>query len=150
VLREDLREWFDLDEDSPYMLIVADVAEHRRRTLGNAERDLFGIDKLNIVRSEIPPVTHVDYSARIQTVRRDTNPRYHAPLTRFKALTACPVLVNTSSNVRGEPIACTPEDAFRCFMGSEIDCLAIGNFFLYKANQDPALRFDYKDWFDPD
>jgi carbamoyltransferase len=150
VLREDVADWFELDRDSPYMLIVGDVAERRHRAVSNAERDLFGIDKLNLVRSEIPAVTHVDYSARIQTVRRETNPRYHALLTRFKALTGCPVLVNTSFNVRGEPIACTPEDAFRCFMGSEIDCLAIGNFFLYKADQDPALRLDYKDRFDPD
>ena len=150
VRREDVDEWFELDRDSPYMLIVADVAEHRRRAISAAERDLFGIDKLNVPRSEIPAVTHVDHSARIQTVHRETNPRYHALLTRFKALTGCPVLVNTSFNVRGEPIACTPEDAFRCFMGSEIDCLAIGNFFLHKADQDPALRVDYRDRFDPD
>ena len=150
VLREDVGDWFELDRDSPYMLIVADVAVHRRRAISAAERDFFGIDKLNVPRSEIPAVTHVDFSARIQTVHRETNPRYHALLTRFKALTGCPVLVNTSFNVRGEPIACTPEDAFRCFMGSEIDCLAIGNFFLHKADQDPALRVDYRDRFDPD
>jgi carbamoyltransferase len=150
VLREDVADWFELDVDSPYMLMVADVVRHRRRVVSDAERDLLGIDKLNVPRSEIPAVTHVDYSARIQTVHRETNPRYHALLTRFKALTGCPVLVNTSFNVRGEPIVCTPEDAFRCFMGSEIDCLVVGNFFLRKENQDPALRLDYKDRFDPD
>jgi carbamoyltransferase len=150
VLREDLPEWFELDADSPYMLLVADVAESRRRTMTEAERHLFGIDLLNLPRSEIPAVTHVDYSARIQTVHRETNPRYHALLSRFRALTGCPVIVNTSFNVRGEPIACTPDDAFRCFMGSEIDVLVVGNCFLKKENQDPALLLDYRDRFDPD
>jgi carbamoyltransferase len=150
VLREDVAEWFELDADSPYMLMVADVVEPRRRAMSEAERSLFGIDKLNVPRSEIPAVTHVDYSARIQTVHRETNPRYHALLSRFKALTGCPVLVNTSFNVRGEPIVCTPEDAFRCFMGSEIDTLVVGNCFLRKEDQDPALRLDYRDRFDPD
>jgi carbamoyltransferase len=150
VLRDDVAEWFELEADSPYMLLVADVVEHRRRTITEAERGLFGIDKLNVPRSEIPAVTHVDYSARVQTVHRETNPRYHALLCRFKALTGCPVLVNTSFNVRGEPICCTPEDAFRCFMGSEIDTLVVGNFFLRKEDQDPALLLDYRDRFDPD
>jgi carbamoyltransferase len=150
VLREDAAEWFELDGDSPYMLIVADVAEQRRRQVSAAGASRFGIDKLNVPRSEIPAVTHVDYSARIQTVHRETNPRYHALITRFKALTGCPVLVNTSFNVRGEPIACTPEDAFRCFMGTEIDALAIGNCFLRKEDQNPALKLDYRDRFDPD
>ena len=150
VLRDDLAEWFEMEVDSPYMLMVADVAERRRRAISEGERDLFGIKKLNVPRSEIPAVTHVDYSARVQTVRRETNPRYHALLNRFKALTGCPVLVNTSFNVRGEPIACTPEDAFRCFMGSEIDVLVVGNCFLKKEDQDPALRLDYRDRFDPD
>jgi carbamoyltransferase len=150
VLREDVAEWFELRADSPYMLLVADVVEQRRRGITEAERGLFGIDKLNVSRSEIPAVTHVDYSARIQTVHRDTNARYHALLSRFKALTGCPVLVNTSFNVRGEPICCTPDDAFRCFMGSEIDVLVIGNFFLRKEDQVPALRLDYRDRFDPD
>ena len=118
--------------------------------MSEAERRLFGIDKLNVPRSHIPAVTHVDYSARIQTVHRETNPRYHALISRFKALTGCPVLVNTSFNVRGEPIVCTPEDAFRCFMGSEIDVLVVGNCFLLKEEQDPALRLDYRDRFDPD
>ena len=149
VLREDVADWFELDADSPYMLMVADVAERRRITT-EGESNVFGIDKLNIPRSEIPAVTHVDYSARIQTVHRETNYRYHALLSRFKALTGCPVLVNTSFNVRGEPICCAPDDAFRCFMGSEIDVLVIGNFFLRKEDQDPALRLDYRDRFDPD
>ncbi|MGH7046405.1 MAG: carbamoyltransferase family protein [Stellaceae bacterium] len=150
VLREDAAQWFELDTDSPYMLMVADVIPSRRRIMTEAERSLFGIDKLNVPRSDIPAVTHVDYSARIQTVHRETNPRYHALLTRFKALTGCPVLVNTSFNVRGEPIVCTPEDAFRCFMGSEIDVLVVGNCFLCKEDQNPALRLDYRDRFDPD
>jgi carbamoyltransferase len=150
VLREDVADWFELDEDSPYMLLVADVAQERRRTMNNDEAALFGIDKLNVARSEIPAVTHVDYSARIQTVHRETNPRYHALLSAFKAKTGCPVLVNTSFNVRGEPIACTPEDAFRCFMGSEIEVLVAGDCFLRKEAQDPALKLDYRNRFDPD
>jgi carbamoyltransferase len=150
VLRDDVEDWFDLAEDSPYMLIVADVAPGRRHAMSEAEAALFGIDKLNVARSEIPAVTHVDYSARIQTVHRETNPRYHALLSAFKARTGCPVLVNTSFNVRGEPIACTPEDAFRCFMGSEIEVLVAGDCFLRKEHQDPALKLDYRDRFDPD
>ena len=117
------RDWFDLKSDSPYMLIVADVRQDKRRQMTAAEQALFGIDKLNVPRSEIPAVTHVDYSARIQTVHRDTNPLFHRLLGRFKEMTGCPVLVNTSFNVRGEPIVCTPEDAFRCFMGNELDVL---------------------------
>jgi len=150
VLRDDVAEWFEFDGDSPYMLLVAGVAERHRQTTGEAARDLFGIDRLNQPRSSIPAVTHVDYSARIQTVHRETNPRYHALLARFKALTGCPVLVNTSFNVRGEPICCTPEDAFRCFMGSEIELLVVGNCFLRKEDQDPARRLDYRHRFDPD
>ncbi len=116
-----------------------------------AEQDaLFGIDKLNVPRSSIPAVTHVDYSARIQTVHADTNPRYHALISRFKALTGCPVIVNTSFNVRGEPIVCTPEDAFRCFMGTEIEALAVGNCFLKKEDQDPALKQNYETKFELD
>ncbi len=150
VLREDVSEWFDLDGDSPYMLLVADVAQRRRRAPGAAEEGLFGIDKLNVPRSEIPAVTHVDYSARIQTVHRETNPRFHDLLTRFKAMTGCPVLVNTSFNVRGEPIVGTPQDAFRCFMGSEIETLAVGSCLLAKEAQDPALKVEYKDAFELD
>jgi carbamoyltransferase len=150
VLREDVKDWFDLDGDSPYMLLVADVVESRRRAMTAEEQELFGIDKLNVPRSDIPAVTHVDYSARIQTVHAETNPRYHALLLRFKTLTGCPVLVNTSFNVRGEPIVCTPEDAFRCFMGTEIELLAIGNCLLRKEDQDTALRLDYKNAFELD
>ncbi len=150
VLREDVGDWFDLDCDSPYMLLVADVAESRRRAMTAEEEALFGIEKLNVPRSEIPAVTHVDYSARVQTVHRETNPRYHALLSAFKERTGCPVLVNTSFNVRGEPIVCTPEDAFRCLMGTEIEVLAIGNCLLRKEDQDPALKLDYKDAFDLD
>ncbi len=148
VLREDVSDWFDLDGDSPYMLLVADVAAKRRREMSEAEKGLFGIEKLNVPRSEIPAATHVDYSARIQTVHQETNPRYHALISRFKALTGCPVIVNTSFNVRGEPIVCTPEDAFHCFMGTDIDCLAVGDCFLKKEDQDPALKLDYKDAFE--
>jgi carbamoyltransferase len=143
VLREDVSEWFDLASDSPYMLLVADVRTDKRRHMTADEEALFGIDKLNVSRSEIPAVTHVDYSARIQTVHSDTNPLFHKLLSRFKALTGCPILVNTSFNVRGEPIVCTPEDAFRCFMGNELDLLVIGNCVLQKADQDPSLRSDY-------
>jgi carbamoyltransferase len=150
VLAEEAGEWFDLDAESPYMLIVADVVERRRRAMTPAERQLFGIEKLNVPRSTIPAVTHVDYSARVQTVHRETNPRYHALLTAFHRSTGCPVLVNTSFNVRGEPIVGTPEDAFRCFMGTEIDVLAIGNCFLRSEDQDPRLRVDYKNRFTPD
>jgi carbamoyltransferase len=143
VLREDVSEWFDHASDSPYMLIVADVSENKRRHVTPDEQALFGIDKLNVSRSEIPAVTHVDYSARIQTVHSDTNPLFHKLLCRFKALTGCPILVNTSFNVRGEPIVCTPEDAFRCFMGNELDMLVVGNCVLQKSDQDTALKSDY-------
>lgn len=150
VLREDVAEWFELDGDSPYMLLVAPVAEQHRRAMTEDEQKLFGIDKLNVPRSNIPAVTHVDYSARIQTVHADTNPRYHALISAFKGKTGCPVVVNTSFNVRGEPIVCTPEDAFRCMMGSEIEVLTVGNCFLRKEDQDPALKLDYKNAFELD
>jgi carbamoyltransferase len=150
VLREDLADWFDLNMDSPYMLLVADVAQSHRRRMTQTEEALFGIDKLNIVRSDIPAVTHIDYSARVQTVHAKTNPRYHALITRFKELTGCPVLVNTSFNVRGEPIVCTPEDAFRCFMGSEIDLLVVGNCVLEKRSQEAELKNSYAASVDPD
>ena len=150
VLAEEAGEWFDLDAESPYMLIVADVAARCRRAMTPAEEQLFGIEKLNVPRSTIPAVTHVDYSARVQTVHRETNPRYHALLTAFQRRTGCPVLVNTSFNVRGEPIVGTPEDAFRCFMGTEIEVLAIGNCFLRAEDQDPRLKVDYKNRFTPD
>ncbi len=150
VLREDVAQWFDINVDSPYMLLVAEVAQVHRRAMSETEATLFGIDKLNVSRSAIPAVTHVDYSARIQTVHADTNPRYHALLTQFKALTGCPVLVNTSFNVRGEPIVCTPEDAFRCLMGTGIERLAIGNCYLKKEDQDAALAQDYTSAFELD
>jgi carbamoyltransferase len=132
------------------MLLVADVKADRRRTMTPEEQALFGIDKLNVARSDIPAVTHVDYSARVQTVHADTNPRFHALIGAFKAKTGCPVLVNTSFNVRGEPIVCTPEDAFRCFMGTEIELLVIGNCLLRKERQNSALKRDYKDAFERD
>jgi carbamoyltransferase len=116
--------------------------------MSDAEQALFGIDKLNVARSEVPAVTHVDYSARIQSVHRETNPKYHALISRFHATTGCPLIVNTSFNVRGEPIVATPDDAFRCFMGTDLDALAIGNCFLRKTDQDPALKRDYKDAFE--
>jgi len=150
VLREDVADWFELDSDSPYMLVVADVRKQRRRVMTEAEQALFGIDKLNISRSEIPAVTHIDYSARIQTVSPATNPLFHRLLTAFKRLTGCPVLVNTSFNVRGEPIVCTPEDAFRCFMGNELDVLVVGQCILRKAEQNPALKQDYSSAFELD
>ena len=150
VLREDVADWFELDGDSPYMLLVADVVEKRRRQMSEAEQKLFGIEKLNVPRSDIPAVTHVDYSARIQTVHALTNPRYHALISAFKQQTGCPVIVNTSFNVRGEPIVCTPEDAFRCFMGTEIEVLAVGNCLLKKEDQDPALKLNYETAFELD
>jgi len=147
VLRGDVEDWFEIDSDSPYMLMVAPVVEKRRLAMTDEQNALFGIEKLNVPRSDIPAVTHVDYSARIQTVHEETNPRYHALISAFKERTGCPVVVNTSFNVRGEPIVCTPEDAFRCFMGSEIDVLSVGNCFLKKEDQDPALKLDYKNAF---
>ena len=150
VLREDVGDWFALDRDSPYMLLTASVKQSRCKPPAEAQDALFGIDRLNVPRSDIPAVTHVDYSARVQTVHRETNPRYHALLEAFKARTGCPVIVNTSFNVRGEPIVCTPADAFGCFMGTDLDCLAIGNCFLRKVEQDPSLKREYADSFEPD
>jgi carbamoyltransferase len=150
VLREDVGDWFEFDGDSPYMLLVAGIAERRRRQLTEDERALKGFDALRAMRSEVPAVTHVDYSARLQTVDRETNPRFHALLSRFKQRTGCPVLVNTSFNVRGEPIVCTPEDAFRCFMGTRIDWLVIGDCVLRKEEQDASLQSDYAATVAPD
>ncbi len=150
VLAENVADWFDIDEASPYMLMVADVKQEHCQEMTPEQDALFGIDKLNIQRSDIPAVTHVDYSARIQTVHADTNPRYHALITKFKELTGCPIVINTSFNVRGEPIICTPEDAFHCFMGTDLDVLAVGNCLLTKDRQDPALKKDYKDAFELD
>ncbi len=147
VLREAVGDWFQIGTDSPYMLLVADVKAERCRTMTPEQQKLFGIDKLNVARSDVPAVTHVDYSARIQTVHAETNPRFHALVKRFGEITGCPILVNTSFNVRGEPIVATPEDAFRCFMGCEIDVLAVGNCVLAKPDQNPALAQDYKEAF---
>lgn len=150
VLREDVSEWFELDGDSPYMLMVANVRKQKCREMTDEEQKLEGIQKLNVPRSEIPAVTHVDYSARIQTVSRDTNPKYHSVISKFKEITGCPVLVNTSFNVRGEPIVESPEDAFRCFMGTNIEVLVVGNCYLEKSKQDPSLAQDYKHLFELD
>jgi carbamoyltransferase len=150
VLREDVADWFEFDADSPYMSIVADIAKPRRRALTAAEEALSGFDKLRVARSAIPAVTHVDFSARIQTVNGNTNPRYHALLGEFKRLTGCPVVINTSFNVRGEPIVCSPADAFRCFMGTEIETLAVGNAYLSKSAQDARLKPEHRGAFEPD
>lgn len=150
VLAEDAADWFDLAPESPYMLLVAPLHSSRRQPMSDEEQVLFGIDKLNICRSAVPAITHVDYSARIQTVRAEVNPRYHALLTAFKQLTGCGMLVNTSFNIRGEPIVCQPADAFRCFMGNELDGLVIGNCLLWKDDQDPALLCSTQDCFEPD
>ncbi|NJD06835.1 MAG: hypothetical protein FIA97_10110 [Methylococcaceae bacterium] len=150
VLAEDCRDWFALDRPSPYMLLVAEVCDSKRLPLPQGTEQFTGLDKLKLQRSLVPAVTHVDYSARVQTVHEETNPKYHRLLSLFKAKTGCPVLVNTSFNVRGEPIVCTPEDAFHCFMGTEMDTLAIGDSFLRKGEQDPALLQTYQDKFTPD
>ena len=150
VLREDLKNWFELDNDSPYMLIVAEVKKEIQKEMNEQEKKLFGIEKLNIKRSDIPAVTHVDYSARIQTVHEETNKKYHDLIKKFKEKTNCSVIVNTSFNVRGEPIVNTPEDAFNCFMGTKLDNLAIGNCYLVKSEQDKSLIKDYTDKFELD
>ncbi|WP_424981666.1 carbamoyltransferase family protein [Maritalea sp. S77] len=150
VLREDVGEWFEHETDSPYMLLVADVLEDKRRSMTADENALFGIEKLNVPRSSVPAITHVDYSARIQTVHADTNPRYHALISKFKEKTGCPLVVNTSFNVRGEPIVCTPTDAFKCFMGTELDMLAIGNYLIYKEKQDEKLKESYESQYELD
>ena len=150
ILSEHVDDWFDHDSDSPYMLLVASVNKNRRLKENELYKNLFGIDKLNVPRSSVPAITHVDYSARIQTVHAETNPIYHQLISRFYELTNCPILVNTSFNVRGEPIVCTPTDAFKCFMGTELDVLVIGNYMLYKDEQDKNLSEDYKDRYELD
>ncbi len=150
ILRESLGDWFELEIDSPYMLFVADVARAHRIHSPEESGDLTWGDRLRILRSDIPAATHVDGSARIQTVHAQTNPRFHQLISAFVERTGCPVLVNTSFNVRGEPIVCTPEDAFRCFMGTRIDTLAIGNCFLRKDEQDETLARHYHQGIDPD
>ena len=150
VLREDVGEWFELNDDSPYMLIVSDIKNEKKNEMTEKEKKLFGIDKLNIKRSDIPAVTHVDYSARIQTVHKETNEKYYKLIKKFKEKTNCPVIVNTSFNVRGEPIVNTPQDAFNCFMGTELDNLVIGNFYLEKKKQDQSLKKKYQEKFELD
>jgi carbamoyltransferase len=150
VLREDVGQWFEHDTDSPYMLLVADIQKDKRRAMTEDEDALFGIEKLNVPRSSVPAISHVDYSSRIQTVHADTNPRYHAVISKFKEKTGCPLVVNTSFNVRGEPIICTPTDAFKCFMGTELDVLAVGKYLLRKAEQDTALKENYEERYELD
>jgi len=150
ILKEELNKWFQIEEDSPYMLFVAQILEDKKIEMTETEKKLFGIEKLNIKRSEIPAVTHVDYSARIQTVDQKTNSKYYSLLKNFNQKTNCPILINTSFNVRGEPIVNTPSDAFRCFMGTELDTLVIGNCFLKKKDQIQELKKDYKNQFELD
>jgi carbamoyltransferase len=150
VLREDLSKWFEMNVDSPYMLLVANINSHKRIEMNDEQRKLFGIDKLNIKRSEIPAVTHIDYSARVQTVSESTNKPYYDLISKFKQKTGCPVIINTSFNVRGEPIVNTPTDAFNCFMGTELDYLVIGNCIIDKNKQDPNLKKDYTKQFELD
>ena len=150
VLIEDVSEWFDINEESPYMLLVSNISKNKKIEMKDEQKKLFGINKLNVKRSEIPATTHVDYSARIQTVHKETNPKYYNLLKKFKEKTGCPVMVNTSFNVRGEPIVNTPEDAFNCFMGTELDKLIIGNCYLDKKNQDQKLKKDYTSKFELD
>ena len=150
ILSEHVSEWFEHDGTSPYILLVADVLQEKRLAMNEDEKRLFGIDKLNIPRSEVPAITHVDYSARIQTVHADTNPKYHAVISHFHELTGCPLVVNTSFNVRGEPIVCSPADAFRCFMGTELDVLAVGDYLLFKSEQNSALKDNYEEKYELD
>ena len=150
VLEEEVENWFDINLKSPYMLLVANVKKEKCIKMTEKQENLFGIKKLNIKRSEIPAITHVDYSARIQTVHERTNAKYYKLLNKFKEITGCPVLVNTSFNIRGEPIVNTPEDAFNCFMGTELDKLVIGNCYLDKKSQNENLKIDYKNKFELD
>ena len=150
IIREELNNWFELDCDSPYMLLVSEVKKVKQIKMTKEDENLFGIEKLNLKRSSIPAITHVDYSARIQTVHKETNQRYYELIAEFKKNTGCPVLVNTSFNVRGEPIVCSVEDAFNCFMGTNLDILVIEDFILYKEDQDKALFKDYKNKFELD
>ena len=150
ILKEDLSEWFDIDCESPYMLLVAKIKQNKQIEMTSDEKKLFGIDKLNIKRSNVPAVTHVDYSARIQTVTKEKNEKYYKLLKKFKEKTNCPILVNTSFNVRGEPIVNTPKDAFNCFMGTQLDKLVIGNCYLSKKKQNKDLILDYKNKYELD
>jgi carbamoyltransferase len=150
VIREHASEWFDLDCDSPYMLLVTEVNKSKRINMSNNDKKLFGIEKLNVKRSLIPAITHIDYTARVQTVHKETNPMFHNLLNEFNKITNCPILINTSFNVRGEPIVCSVEDAFNCFMGTNLDILVIENFILFKEDQDKSLLKDYKNKFELD
>ena len=145
ILREDLEEWFEINTDSPYMLLVGPIKSNKRLTMTAKEKVLFGIDKLNVARSSVPAITHVDYSARIQTVHANINPLFHALISKFKEKTGCPIVLNTSFNVRGEPIICSPKDAFKCFMGTGLDMIAIGNYLLEKKDQNKLLKEKYVD-----
>ena len=150
LLKEDLSEWFDINVDSPYMLMVSNINKNKIIEMTKEQKNLFGIDKLNVKRSTIPAVTHVDYSARIQTVHIETNKKYFRLIKKFKEKTNCPILINTSFNVRGEPIVNTPLDAFNCFMGTDLDKLVIGNCYLDKSNQNPKLKKNYSKEFELD
>ena len=150
VLCDDVGDWFEHYSDSPYMLLVANVKKDKRRIMTDKEKSLFGIEKLNVPRSSVPAITHVDYSARIQTVHSNTNPRYHALISNFKKMTGCPLVINTSFNVRGEPIVCTPKDAFKCFMGTDLDVLAVGGYLLVKEQQDQNLKKNYEKFYELD
>ena len=150
ILKEDLEEWFDISVESPYMLLVAQINKDKKIEMSVSQKNLFGIEKLNVKRSEIPAVTHIDYSARIQTVSEKNNKRYYDLISKFKEKTGCPLIVNTSFNVRGEPIVNSPADAFNCFMGTELDILVIGNCFLDKKDQDLALKKNYSENFELD
>ena len=150
ILREEVSNWFDLDCDSPYMLLVADVKKNIQLPMSENDKKLFGIEKLNIKRSSIPAITHVDYSARIQTVHKETNSKYYKLLKKFKEITDCPVLVNTSFNIRGEPIVCSVEDSFKCFMGTNIDILVCENYIMYKDKQNNEMLKNYKNEFEKD
>tara|TARA_B100000035_G_scaffold306392_1_gene308385 strand:- start:285 stop:1025 length:741 start_codon:yes stop_codon:yes gene_type:complete len=150
VLKEDISEWFEQEKDSPYMLLVSNLKKDKRRLMTEAEMNLFGIQKLNIPRSSVPAITHVDYSARIQTVHFDTNPLYYSVISKFKQKTGCPLVVNTSFNVRGEPIVCRPIDAFRCFMGTNLDILVIGKYYMVKDDQDISLVENYQNLYELD
>ena len=150
ILRENVNEWFEFTDDSPYMMKVAKVKNEKRNKIRLSDKNLFGIDKLNVVRSKVPAITHVDYSARIQTVHLETNPKYYKLIKKFKKLSDCPILINTSFNVRGEPIVCTPKDAFKCFMGTDLDVLVIENYILYKDEQDKDLYIKYESKYDLD
>ena len=143
ILFEYISEWFKFTKISPYMLMVAEINDDKKIPMNKIDNNLFGIDKLNIPRSSVPAITHIDYSSRLQTVHKETNPLYHSLIQRFYELTGCPILVNTSFNVRGEPIVCNPLDAFKCFMGTDLDILVIGSYILYKEEQNQDLKKNY-------